>query len=166
MTALMYFAVLLFNGCSGKDGAPGAAGPTGAQGNANVQYTIFQMPNANWSWNGSYLTATLNDPLITESIINTGVVLVYVVDSSQDNFQLSAREVHAISATVSQTESLDILVGQVMIQLQNTDGSQPTYLGSSMFKVIVMPSRKPLSNPHINFKDFESVKQAFNLKDK
>ncbi len=74
--------------CSGSDGA---VGPQGPSGNANVQSKVVPLTSAQWLWNSTWSLSTgggastqwftryvdLNEPLITASILTSGMVLVY-----------------------------------------------------------------------------------------
>ena len=74
--AILSIAMVVF-GCS-KDGA------TGATGNANVQSATVNTTASDWSyvssaniWRCSYPT-----PLITSSVVNSGLVHAYIFSSS------------------------------------------------------------------------------------
>jgi hypothetical protein len=71
-------AILLISSC-GKDGAPGPQGPSG---NANVHSSTFVVTNSQWQTTGTSGTdyekfIDLNDPYITQDILDNGAVLVY-----------------------------------------------------------------------------------------
>lgn len=158
MAVVMSITAILFNGCAGKDGAPGAQGP---QGNANVLSYTFSV--SSWTYTAPNLWADLVDPDITSDVINNGAVLVYI-NNGGNLTQLPYT--YYPTNTYSETMSAIHSVGNVQINLTDSDLNPPGIPSSTLvFKVVTLPSRKPLSNPHINFKDYESVKKAFDLKD-
>jgi hypothetical protein len=79
MNKLIYLiaiaGIIVLQSC-GKDGAPGATGPAGANGNANVSEITFSV--APGSWNGSLgvYYYTTNDPGIVDA--STDIVEVSV----------------------------------------------------------------------------------------
>ncbi len=151
--------VLMFGACTKpKDGAPGAQGP---QGNANVQSNTFTVTS--WGYTAPDYYVNLSESSITQDIINTGAVLVYQTNGTT-NVQLPYTVYP--NSTYSETWVSLITVGNVKILVEDSDQTQPNNPGAGIqFKVVVMASRSMLQNPHVNFKDFESVKKAFNLKD-
>lgn len=79
---LLFAAVaLIFTAC-GKDGPEGPAGPTGPAGPAgdDANFELFETTVTVDDWaGGSYFEFEV--PVITETIYNEGVVLIYVKDS-------------------------------------------------------------------------------------
>lgn len=78
-------------GATGPQGPAGPAGPQGPTGNANVKATIVTVKSNQWLWNATYwyshITngavgvftryADIDEPLITDDILNEGMVLVF-----------------------------------------------------------------------------------------
>lgn len=158
VSGMFALTVLLFGACSKpKDGAPGAQGP---QGNANVQSSTFTVTS--WGYTAPYYYVELPVSSITQDIINTGAVLVYLKDGTT-NVQLPYT--FYPTATYSRTISTIIEFGKVTIYVEDSDQTQPSDPGAGQFKVLVMASKSMIQNPDIDFKNFESVKKAFNLKD-
>ncbi len=87
-TVLVLFLGMIVVSCSGDDGEQG---PAGADGNANVKVGTLDLTASDWLWRGSYIFSIgntsstshytryvdINVPAITESIHETGLVLVY-----------------------------------------------------------------------------------------
>ncbi|MDP1747567.1 MAG: hypothetical protein Q8L90_18475 [Bacteroidota bacterium] len=159
ISGMFALTVLLFGACSKpKDGAPGAQGP---QGNANVQSSTFTVTS--WGYTAPYYYVDLPVSSITQDIINTGAVLVYLKDGSA-NVQLPYTWYP--NANYSETLTPLITLGNVRILVEDSDQTQPDNPGAGdQFKVVVMASKSMLRNPHIDFKNFASVEKAFNLKD-
>lgn len=159
ISGMFALTVLLFGACSKpKDGAPGAQGP---QGNANVQSSIYTVTS--WGYTAPEYYVNLTVSAITQDIINTGAVLVYQTTGAAD---VQLPYTWYPSASYSETWTPLITLSNVKIVVTDSDLTQPANPGAGVqFKVVVMASRSMLQNPHINFKNFASVKKAFNLKD-
>ena len=85
----MLCASTLFMGCA-KDGDPGAAGPAGANGNANVKSITVSIAPGQWSSSGAVgidfkQNFGITNPQITQAIIDLGSVHVYLKDAGSDS---------------------------------------------------------------------------------
>lgn len=157
MVALM---VLMFGACKKpKDGAPGAQGP---QGNANVTYGIFNVPASSWGYTSPTYYATLLEPTITQDILDKGAILVYMGSTSQ---WVQLPVTFYPSSTYSELIKPIFTLGQVEVDITDSDLTQPATPTAKTFKVVVIASRSMLINPNVDFSNYESVKKAFNLKD-
>ncbi len=156
---LMGISYTLLNSCKGKDGAPGAQGP---QGNANVVSGLTTVTN--WTYDGTnkLYTATIIDNNITQAIVDNGAVLVYLVGVSGGNLLLPATIYPA--ASYSETLTSWYNLQQVIIQVQDSDLTQPNNPGSLKFRIVKISGRIA-SHRNIDFENYELVKRAFNLKD-
>lgn len=163
MAMLMSITAIVFNGCKGKDGDPGAQGPAGAQGNANVSYMTFTTTSANWSYAYPYESTSFNDLQITSDIINTGSVFVYVTASTGETTLLPWTYYQTVS--LSRTWRCQPGVGNISVMLSESDLNDPGNPGALTFKVVVIASHHLIENPNVDFQNYESVKRAFNLKD-
>jgi hypothetical protein len=90
-------------GPQGSTGAQGPAGPQGPQGNANVQVYTFTLVNSQWLWNDDYILYTGSGsytewftryykatfPAVTQGVLDSGLVLVYMTPNLSDNTQWS-----------------------------------------------------------------------------
>ncbi len=158
MATLIGVSALVLNGCSGKDGAPGAQGP---EGNANVLTMAYSILPSQWAYSSPVLWVDLIDNDITADIMNSGAVLVYMENGS---YTTQLPYTYYPTTTYSETMSAIHYLGNVEIDIQDSDAGTPGTPGPISFKVVTLSSRKMLQNPHVNFKDYESVKRAFNLK--
>lgn len=158
----MYALTLLtFGACKkAKDGAPGAQGP---QGNANVDYSIFNVPASSWGYTSPSYYAALIVPSITQDIIDKGAVLVYYQTGTNTYTQLPLT--FFPTATYSELWEVVSSLNQVQVQITDSDLTAPNAPPACTFKVVTMASRSMLSKPNVDFRNFESVKNAFNLKD-
>jgi len=78
LLTLVSAIALLFAGCKGDQGDPGAQGP---EGNANVVGTQFAVTDASWSDNNGDYTVDLTVPALTSDIASGGAVETFL---SQD----------------------------------------------------------------------------------
>jgi hypothetical protein len=81
----------------------GAAGATGPQGNANVRVDTFSLSSAQWLYNDNYILYTgqgsytewftryykASIPQVTQGILDSGMVLVYMTPNTADPNQWS-----------------------------------------------------------------------------
>jgi hypothetical protein len=83
LVAFTIFTISLTTSCSGDDGKDGINGTNGESGTANVIYSNWI--NQNWNTeNGEYYKMMdINEPKITDEIINNGTVLGFWKFSSQ-----------------------------------------------------------------------------------
>lgn len=149
-------AVLTFGACTkAKDGAPGAQGP---EGNANV-IGSNTVTTSNWTLNsGIMYYTTLTSSNITQAIVDKGVVLVYEGDGSGGYF--------ALPYTFGiESSTFDFDLGFVNIYITNTDASTPANPGSRTYRIVTITSRAMIAHTDVDFKNYVSVKKAFNLKD-
>ena len=159
--SVLTLTILVVSSCKKpKDGEPG---PKGADGNANVTYSIFNVSASSWGYTTPTYYAVLNDPNITSDIINKGAVLVYLQVGTGTYTQLPLT--FFPSASYAELWEVVTAVNQVQVQITDSDLTAPAPPPACTFKVVCIASRSMLSNPDIDFKNFESVKKAFNLKD-
>ena len=157
---LVSITAIFLHGCAGKDGAPGAQGP---EGNANVTAMSYQILSSQWAYAAPNLWVGLADPDITNDILNSGAVLVYL-DNGSNITELPITTYYISPTTYSETMTATHYAGTVQIDIADSDGGTPNATGTVIFKIVVMSSRHMLQNPHINFHDYTSVQKAFNLK--
>jgi len=154
----------LFTGCGG---ATGPAGPQGDQGPSGVtgQNAIFTSSPADWqpSTSGSgtnFLLASYTVNIITQDAINTGVVMVYYQASTGVWAPLPYTYPISTSSTVEQTLTFNYSIGQLTLQMQNSDNSVPAGPNASYnYNVVVIPTSLLKQHPGTDLKDYSAVKQ-------
>lgn len=144
---------LFFAGCKGKDGAPGAQGP---QGNANVIGTNT-VTVSSWTASGTAWQASITAGGITADVVNTGTVQVFIKYSSG---WWALPDINGINST-----SFGFSVGTITLLNSNSDNSTPTNPGAKDFRVVIIPSNAMITHPNVDFKNYEAIKTAFDLKD-
>ena len=166
---LLYCSTLFLLASCGQDGAPGAQGPQGPAGNANVHSSTFVVTASQWQTSGTAGTdyekyVDLNDPYITQDILDNGAVLVYWVTSSGINVQLPYQNVYPAGSTPFIYQPSATL-GVATVEAYYTDWSAFNFNASSQikFKVVTIDGSLRMAHPEINWKDPESIVKGLNL---
>jgi hypothetical protein len=156
--SLIIFGITLISivGCTKE----GPIGPAGADGNANVVSSTIS--SSNWVYNSPSWSITFSYPAITQNIIDKGAVLVYL-KNGQAYTQLPLT-IYS-SATFSSSLEVNSFVGGVKVFWTDSDLTQPSNPGNREFKVVVIAASGLAQNPNLDFKNYEAVKLAYNLKD-
>lgn len=164
-----YLSALLLLASCGKDGAPGATGPQGPAGNANVHASTFVVTATQWQTAGTAGTdyekyVDLNDPYITQDILDNGAVIIYWVTSTGINVQLPYQNVYPAGSTPFMYVP-SATVGTATIEAYYTDWSSFTFNSSSQikFKVVTIDGSLRVTHPEINWKDPQSIAKGLHL---
>lgn len=171
MKKLLFIAVLFslsFTACQKEEGPAGPIGPQGPQGpqgnngNANVHSATFIVNPGDWAYNAPSYYVTLSYPQITQDIINTGAVLVYLQNNPGNYSQLPLT--FYPSNTYSETFEISSGLSNVKIFRTDSDLTDPGPVSNALtFKVVVIASSGKKANPNLDLKDYSKVKEAFNL---
>ena len=143
-------------GTQGPAGKDGTNGTNGANGNANVHSRNFIVT----SWNGvntSGVYIILADMDITQSIIDSGAVLVYQ--------EVSGTWYALPRSNFGDQWAFNFYLNNIVIQLSHSNGTQVPNPGTNTFKVVVIAGSNRLSNPNLNWSNYNEVKVAYGLKD-
>lgn len=157
LTLIASVSLLFSCAKDGKDGLPGPAGPAG---NANVKSTLITVYTSDWSGGGNGYSVSKYVPIITQDIVDGGVVMCYESDGSNyialpTSVWLGSYTRHALFAY--STNNIEIIY-------QDDDGLSPNP-GMITFKVVAIASSARLANPSVDYTNYEEVKATFNLKD-
>jgi hypothetical protein len=192
-------STLIFSSCKGKDGAigpagavgpagpTGAVGPVGPAGSANVKNFTF----ATNVWvRETTAPATVNMPhqvlrltlaSLTDTIVNRGVVMVYIQSVDLNSWQALPYTEVILPTTTPSTSSHGYQrsayfthgIGNVVIRSMDSDGVPIAPNATRQVRVVtIAPSNfkgdetgaQFLVRNNINLKDYNSVRAAFNLK--
>ena len=148
----------------GDTGPAGPAGTNGTNGNANVKSMSMTVVSSSWIYDATnkVYRATIIDVNITQDIVNTGAVMVYIVSGGTNlALPVTVYPSTAYSETFSFTFSLNTLV----INVQDSDLTQPNNPGAYTFKIVKIAASGRMANPNVNYNDYNAVKKAFNLQD-
>lgn len=156
-------------GEQGIQGPKGDPGPQGAVGTANVIYSNWiDMSNpSKWRRNNpSYWEATLvSTTSISQSIINSGVVLVYMKSSISPRVMLTPFTALGNYFTIYS----NVFVGSISLWQQFPASNSPVNLdlqGWNSYRYVIIPGSVPGGRKiSIDYSNYEEVKKAFNLPD-
>lgn len=152
-TLIFVLSVALFSGCTKE-------GPAGKDGNANVSSTTLTA--SNWVYSAPSWVATLPYSAITQEIVNSGAVLVYIkVGESYNQLPLTFYQTDSYSTTIEVSTS----PGQVTLFWTDSDLIQPDNPGSQSFKVVAIAAATMIDNPDLDYSSYDEVMSTFGLED-
>jgi len=160
-TVSLLFIFMLFS-CSkdGATGATGATGPSGANGNANVIGTTDYTIQANdWLSSGNTKYVNLINNSITQSIVNSGIVMIYQKSSTSSSYTPLPFSYLGFNSTFS------FSLNSVQLQLSYNNGSAFTISSSMTIRAVIISASNKMANPNVNWNNYEEVKDVFKLKD-
>lgn len=160
---LLIAGVTSLSSCK-KEGPIGPAGKDGIDGNANVTSNTFTVNSWNWTLSDYVYYADLSVPSITSSIANTGLVQVYMESTSSPGVWLNMPWTEWFSSYTS-TYNFNHGTGSVRVFKADSDLQAPSNPGLRRFKVIAIESSGMIANPDVDWANYESVKETFNLAD-
>jgi len=166
-------------GTIGPAGAIGPTGATGATGTANVMYSAWITPAtyAKTTVFGSFhFDANIAATKITQDILDKGAVIVYgkldgYVTTIWPTNQVSPLPIvitymDGSSADID-TWSANVTLGNIEIDLVSSLNAYGSISNAHQFRYVIIPGGGLVAAArlHINLKDYNQVKQAFNLQD-
>lgn len=158
-TLLLLVTMTIFSSCK-KEGPEGPAGKDGVDGNANVVSSTIT--SSAWAYNAPSWAITFTYPAITQEIINSGAVLVYIkVGNNYNQLPLTFYQSSSYSTTIEVTT----FAGGLSLIWTDSDLTQPNNPGSQTFKVVVIAASGMIQNPNVDYSNYEEVKSTFNLVD-
>ena len=148
-------------GDKGEQGLPGTNGTNGKDGNANVVSGTVTV--SSWVYSDPFYYVNIPSQSISQSIINTGAVLVYVklADNVWSQLPLTFYNSPDYSSTLEVITTLNL----IHIEWTDSDLSQPSTPPALTFKIVVIASTGTLLASKVDTSDYLEVKEAFNLKD-
>ncbi len=157
---LLAGSLLIFNGCkkTGPQGPAGPAGQNGVDGNANVNgsnpFTVYA---ADWTWSAAnhYYSVSFNVPAITPSIVDKGIVEVFI--SYATNVWTNLPYTVGITQT-----AFDFTDNTLTIYVLNSDNSTPANPGTQIFRTVIISASQKQANPKTNWKNYNEAMAAIN----
>lgn len=156
---LLLIVSTTFNACQKPE--KGETGPAGANGNANVQSSVYYVSSYSTSGNILYTNIFVSD--LTQDIVDNGAVLVYMETSSGAYSQLPI--------TLAASSTVDLLIEpihsayNVQVQFSFSNNLLPGNPGLTKFKIVTIQGREMLEDTTINWKNYEEVKARLKLRD-
>lgn len=161
LICLIIFTIA-FNGCKKTE-----TGPAGKDGNANVSATVFSV--SSWSWSAPQYYSNLTVPEITSDNLTSSAIMAYF---SKDNANWVALPFTQYNTPSNYFMGFNTSVGSVQItwiyDSSLSAGSNPNTfysVGSTKFKIVVIPSAIKKTHPNIDMKNYKEVKRTFGLPD-
>lgn len=173
--AMLLTSSLLFTQCQGPQGEPGPQGEKGATGSkgetgtTNVIYSgwVNMSNNSFWSSHSDGFTANFAAPPINQTVIDQGLVLIYVKDGDRNNvFQLPLYINTNLTIKAYATLQRIHLILQVNPSAGVTSFSNFLLGQYTTYRYIVVPGgmaggRKAT----VDYSNYEEVKAYYNLPD-
>ena len=145
-------------GETGLAGTNGANGADGVDGNSNVLSESFTMIPSQWTTSGLVTFFSRPTPLLTNNIVNNGVVILYVESSTPNQW-------FALPFAIS-SYNMRYLFSENNLLVQIAGVSFPQTVSTDMnFRLVVFESSAIIKHPNIDYNNYYEVKGAFNLKD-
>ena len=138
----------------------GDTGPAGRDGNANVlshQYIVT------WTQSPPDYYCDINDPDITQDIVDYGLVEVYMSNGSGGWIALPCTL--PVTSTYASTYTPVHYLYGVSIWKTDTDLAQTTDPGPKSIKIVCISEGFLYANKNVNWKNYEEVKKVAGLTD-
>ncbi len=167
---LFFVSLLVTLGCEGPEGP---TGPKGKDGNANVHSSVWQVTStSSWTYNSSNFSyiVSISDDIITQDIVDNGVVLVYMQNNVYTDWTLLP-VTHFVSPSSTYFRRFFAVsdVGNVNVYVQDSDLTQPvnpvTAYGTHYFKVVAIASLGKYSKEDFDWNNYKDVAKKLHLED-
>ena len=152
---------LIFQSC-------GKEGPQGPQGNANVVSAEFNIASTAWSYDATNSWDLVDIPWsgITPDIVDNGTVLAYLEDGTNDWVAIPFSEAFSNGSGLSQHWTSAYTDGQMEIDVQNSDFSEPANPSGTngiTIKLVAIAGtvRKMMTNQNVNTNSYQEVEKFF-----
>lgn len=153
------FLILTTFSCS-EDGATGATGQAGADGNANVIGTTdFTILPTDWQTLGNLKYINLQNNGITQSIVNSGIVMVYQKSNTGNSYTALPFSYQGID------RGFTFGLNYLQITLSPYNNSSISITANTTIRAVIIPASNRMANPNVNWNNYQEVKDALKLKD-
>ncbi|MCX7862425.1 MAG: hypothetical protein N2449_05460 [Bacteroidales bacterium] len=151
--------VSLFQACKKEQGPQG---PPGKDGNANVTAKVVNINQNDWISGNKIWYVDILDTRITESVINNGMVKIFMESSSQSGVWLNLPwfEVYEDYTSIY---NFNCGINAVRIFKEDTDAEMPSNPGFKKFKIVVIDGVSYKKYKEVNYNDYNSILQNFNV---
>ncbi len=160
-TALL-LAVLSISSCGklfeGPAGPAGAKGADGADGNANVIASSEFVPT--WSSGTATWSSNVTAPMITQDIVDYGVVMAYVKSGTRWTALPSTGFFYFDDVL---TYTFD--VNKITLFYYNTSGTLPNSPAGNTFRIVAISASNLAKYPDTDWRDYNQACKVLNLTD-
>ena len=170
---LLMAAATTIISCKGEQGIPGPAGVAGQDGkdgengNGNIVSTTFELNYTDWVAVSNYeYKATLMVPILTQDIVDKGLVMVYL--KSPYLLGLDNSNWYVLPFTLAReyyTESFAFSTKLNQLTLVDTSNDGVPFKPSGKVRVVATPADGIARNPDLDWTNYEAVKSALGLED-
>jgi hypothetical protein len=150
-------------GPPGPAGANGTNGTNGKDGNANVVSGTVNVTTWTYSAPDAAYIANITSQSITQNVLNSGAVLVYL--KYAENVWTQLPLTLYLDPTYSSTLEVVTTLNHIQIVWTDSDLTQPNTPPPLTFKVVVIASTGTLLASHVDTSNYLEVRNALNLKD-
>jgi hypothetical protein len=162
-------------GAAGAPGAPGTPGAPGAPGTANVVYSSWLDVAFDSTGNGGLWVGQITAPRLVDSILNRGVVKVYLNINTAANptiVTLPVIDPYVVGAIINpyfQLQKITLIADDNVGTFTTTTTNQKAF----QYRYVLIPggvaagrgAGTSSTTPNIDWNDYKQVKQYLNLKD-
>jgi hypothetical protein len=155
-------------GLQGVQGATGAQGPAGPIGSANVIYSPWITNVWEKVPNPLFVQHTFAAPLITQAVLDKGVVLVYFKESADSNFIKMLPSAYYLNGELIFTIDSSAEVGKITVfhgisKAPNGEGLE-TFRPNSQTRYIIIPGGIAGRTKYpVDFNNYEEVCSYFGI---
>ena len=157
--SFLLFLIFMTFSCS-EDGATGATGQAGAEGNANVIGTTdFTILPTDWQTLGNLKYINIQNNGITQSIVNSGIVMVYQKSNSSNSYTALPFSYQGID------RGFTFGLNYLQITLSPYNNSSISITANTIIRAVIISASNRMANPNVNWNNYQEVKNALKLKD-
>jgi hypothetical protein len=156
---LVLTSLLFLSSC--QKSSTGPKGDSGANGNANVQASTYQV--SNWTNGSDFWYTQLNVPALTAAAQSSAAVEVFLSTNNGTNwFALPYTSVNSTNYFMGFVTSINTVEIQWTYNGIGNGSSPNAYFGATcQFKVVVIPPAA--KKPKVDTKNYEELKKEYNL---
>ena len=155
------------DGKTGPQGPAGTNGTNGANGNANVQNISITVSPSQWTYDAVNDRMYYRYSYPIDTVKFNSAVCAYIMSTSGEQ-AIPYYSCPSSNVWCEQYDmALDLFQFPAYIEFQYTNYKSKTTAptGDDFFYLVVIPPSQRKAHPDVNYKNYQEVKKAFNLKD-
>ncbi len=159
---LLVGGLMTLNSCK-KDDDSGYQ-PKGNYGNTDMNTTL--LTNAQWGWDATQLwsySTWNNISYLTADVVNSGSVLLYE-DEGGGSYAAVPYSLN-LGGGVTLNVFYTFAAGTVTVYAAASDDSNLNPTNGGTYKLVCLSKAAKIAHPNVDYKNYNEVKKAFNLKD-
>lgn len=159
---ILLAAIIMIAGCA-KDGAVGPSGSNGTNGtngNANVQSMMITALPSTWQNFGTFGHNDISVPQITQAILDSGIISSYWIYNTTTGTQIP---LPFVDGNTQFSYYPQLTVGHYKLEIDHFGSTFTNPTSTMQIKLVLATAHARMSNPDLNWNDYESVKTRFHL---